>query len=179
MNKQEVIFIKCLIAIALIVLFIFIIWYGFNTKTFESYHLRQIGEAYQTAEYSEYICGLDYDGEISCDTDYWSEPGSEVWGFTADNGKLKDSNIPQNLLSHDKRYLLYSMDGCPQKWRVPTKNLDSFRRHQDYTYLVLLDKEYSTNLEKFKTFSKFRQQKASIEVDLWYFHIRDIRSASL
>jgi hypothetical protein len=172
--------IKILIGLVSLTLLNIVFWNGFETKRFSEYQLRQIGEAFQTAEYSETSCGLDFDGEFSCDTEYWSEPSSEVWVFTSDNGQLINSNIPKRSLSKDPIYLVYSLNGCPPKWTdVKRSNLDSYRRHQNYKYIVLLDKEYNINLGKFKKFSKYMQKSTPIEVDLWYFIVRDIKPAKI
>ncbi len=62
MKKDYII--KGLIAVSVVCLIAFLVWYGFRSSVFETYELRQKGEAYQTAEYSEssYIC-CDSDGE--------------------------------------------------------------------------------------------------------------------
>lgn len=161
-----------------IVILIFVIYNGFQTKTFMEYQLRQIGEAYQTAEYSDLICGFDADGDHYCEMDYWSEPASEVWFFDSVNGELLETNIPKSDLSFDAGHLMFSINGCPPKWMdVPRVNFDKFRRHQKYKYRVYMDKEYGTSLKKFKKFSLYRQEETPIEVDLWYFYVRNIRSA--
>ena len=35
-------------------------------------------ETYIEAKFSEYTCGLDFDGDIDCYTDYWSESASNI-----------------------------------------------------------------------------------------------------
>jgi len=110
-------------------------------------------------------------------TDYWSEVGSDTWGFIADNGTLNETNSPKGFLSFDNSFLIYSMNGVPPAYRnVPRRHFDRFRRHQRYQYKVLLGKEiYSTSLEKFKQFSQYRQKRKPIAVDFWYFYVRNVR----
>lgn len=147
------------------------IYKGFNEKVVYEYNVKKEGNSYIKAEYSEQDCGIDFDGEYSCDTDYWSEVVSEEWQFIAVDGKLQGSNIPQSNL--DTRF---NIIGYPQITVAhPKRSFDRYSKRKYYNYgMYVLNKWRSIDEEEYNTLLANLGEEKPVKVKFWYGMIRGI-----
>ncbi len=91
--KKEIIIISAIIIVGTA-----IIWNGFNKyeSRIESCSTEYI--VYIDAKYSETTSGIDMDGSLYTDTDYWSEQVSDTWEVKTKNGELVSYSCPSDVI---------------------------------------------------------------------------------
>ena len=70
------------VAVSLASMFIYL---GFDSSPYKIEMCTSTVTRYVTAEYSEVTFGTDAEGNPTTETDYWSEPASQVWNETVRN----------------------------------------------------------------------------------------------
>ncbi len=84
------------ITIGVIVLLFFIV-YGFNTKTLETSFCSSESTIFMQANFSEINSGYDFEGNYYSETDYWDERVSEKYYVRMHNLEVNDANIEYTL----------------------------------------------------------------------------------
>lgn len=107
-NKKEELHASHVIVILLIATAIgFIIHHevtGWGWTRSYSYDVVCEVSSYWLAEYSEVDVGVDFDGSVYTDYDYWEEQASEVWFVTTINGKKEESNTDYTRQADSNSY---------------------------------------------------------------------------
>lgn len=124
----------------LITVFIITCFFSCNTeKTVKVTRLETFHKVYFTAEYSETVPRIDFDGSLYVDTDYWSEKISDefhiqtetsIYGFNtmSYSGKIKDSiHVEDPIHSND----------------FSKSNFDRIERHEILNYKAWYDVDES------------------------------------
>ena len=92
---------KIALGIVSVVMVSGLIWYGFSSSISQVNQCTAIVKKYVIAEYSEttYSTCTDSDGNVySCsDTDYWSEPASEIFIAVTTNGEFSGAEWPTTI----------------------------------------------------------------------------------
>lgn len=79
---------KIAITVLSVLIAVVVIWLGFDTTYAKVNSCTVHSKAWVTAEYSETTVSVDTNGYPSVDTDFWSEPASEVCEAVTVNGEL-------------------------------------------------------------------------------------------
>jgi len=127
--------------IGLGVLAVIVIGYGFGKKITFVEGCQAVVTKYQTAEYSEYSCetALDMDGNVytDCDTDYWSEPASETYYVSTNNGHLDNVYGCDAELTANKYYTTcmppVSIDHSRESY------FDNYKTHVKHDFKTVFD----------------------------------------
>ena len=95
------------------------IWLGFGSADYKIDTCYSTVSRYVTAEYSETTIGIDMEGDTYMETDYWSEPASEVYAEDALNEHVVYPPMPKHYKSMASDY-----------------DFDSFQFHTDTNLLI-------------------------------------------
>lgn len=98
-----------------IIVIAFIIWFGYGSTHLKVDSCYTYSTVHMSAEFSETTTGIDYDGKIYIETDYWSEEASIVYFIEMENEKIIASNtdnifyngsvaLPTNSFPYDESY---------------------------------------------------------------------------
>lgn len=90
------------------------IYAGFDTREYQVDVCRSTVSKYVTAEFSEVITGIDMEGDIYTEVDYWSDQASEVHTETVSNERPFYPDMPEHDVSIKNE-----------------SNFDSFKFHVD------------------------------------------------
>lgn len=143
-----------------------VIYLGYGTKSDIVVQCKSEVSTYVTAEYSETSVGIDMDGGISTDTDYWSEPASDrFWAITI-NGELDETNIDvADLFEHHQSF--YPPMPMRDRSMKQDANFNSFREHKD-TKLVMIMGETQFKEPISKTSECINMIGETIDIKTWY-----------
>lgn len=72
----------------------FWIFNGFGSSIQKISHCSAVHKKWVNAEYFETSTSIDFDGNLSTQTDFWDEPASETWEVTTLNGVLQSESLP-------------------------------------------------------------------------------------
>ncbi len=94
MKRKKLIYIT-----AGITLFIVFVWWGYSKteNTIESVCGNYT--TYVLAKYSETETGIDFDGNLYTDTDYWSEEVTDTWQVESINNKATHWTCPDGMVT--------------------------------------------------------------------------------
>lgn len=106
--------------LAILVIAMAVTFSGFSQEMYKVNECHSIVTKYVTAEYSETTTSLDMDGNVSTDTDYWSEPASEVYSITKVNELPEYPPMPTHDISMKREF-----------------DFDNFKFHTDASVKVL------------------------------------------
>jgi len=156
------------IAIASGLLFTVVVFAGLSEKMYKVAECRATVNRYVTAEYSETSTSIDFEGNLSVDTDYWSEPASNTHRITTVNGELASSDFEGSSVSYQAFY-----PPMPQ-WDNSMRrhaDFDNFKKHTDTNLTVFIklneESDYFSNpiSDNPKCIGKLNN---TIIVDTWY-----------
>jgi hypothetical protein len=153
---------------------------GFSTKSFDNYHVKQTGESYVTAEYSERVCRVSINVEdgmpyTSCRTSYWDKRVSTIWAFVAHNGKLQNSSTPASNLKQDD--VIIRIIGMPDATIAHDKsNLIGYNHSLNYNYFLVGNDDSGHYYISEKEYKQIIGRKGdTVKVKLWYSFVREIQ----
>lgn len=153
--------------------FVGFVWYGFGEDQGIVQECEVIVQKYVTAEYSEYSCGLDMEGNTSCDTDYWSEEASDTFKVVTLNNQIAYSNVEDEWISQST-YGFYEPPMPPHDVSMKKDfDFDNFQNHRDVTMRVYVErkgeKDYFTESESYhNTCNTMREKQGFITIKTWY-----------
>lgn len=108
-----------LLAIFLSVLLGVLVWFGFDVEEYQVDVCRSTVSKYVTAEFSEIVSGIDFEGNFYTEIDSWSDQASDVFTETVVNEIIVYPPMPD----HDKTL-------------SREVNFDNFRFHTDKKFTV-------------------------------------------
>jgi hypothetical protein len=147
------------------------IYVGFGTDIANITACNVTSKMYVTAEYSEYSCGYDMDGEYECETDSWSEPASEVLSVTTYNNKVSSSNVDNPILT---TLGYYTSEMPPTDTSMSKeKHFDKFQNHSVRNMTVYLNRngesDYFSKTASYNPQCNLdREKEKVITVKTWY-----------
>lgn len=152
------------ILIGSIVLFI-VTFCGYGTEISKITDCVTTVKKYVTAEYSDIECGIDFEGNSYCDTDYWSESASDVFEIVTVNGNMGyKAGYFKPLFSSG--YYSPPMPS-PDKSMSTGSDFNNFLDHSDSKLEVQTNKTRFTE-PAYKTESCLNKLGGRIFVKTWY-----------
>lgn len=157
---------KVVILVGLILLFCF----GFKSKEATITECKSTVTKYVTAEFSELVTGIDFEGNFYTATDSWSDDASLKFTSVTIDGDLNSSNYNFNNTQSNGYYLppMPKHDGNMSK----TPNFDRFRYHNDSNLKVSIysdgERDYFNDPIGF-TEKCINKLQTAITVKNWYF----------
>lgn len=127
---------------------------GFNTKMYKVAACTSTVTKYVTAEYSEMTSGIDMDGDLYTETDYWSEPASEVYSIKKYNELPEYPPMPEHNTSMKRDF-----------------HFDNFQFHTDTKVEVAASSPGDTTMFTVgisKAAHCISKLESDVEVDTWY-----------
>lgn len=157
---------------ALAVLIAVFIWFGFDHTYGKVMQCKVSSSAWVTAEYSETSASVDANGNVSVDTDYWSEPASPVFEAVTVNGELVGVYGNFKPIETGSQYFKPPMphwDGS----MASDFNFDSFAKHRENklivsTHLTIEDVPSTFTSSASKNPACINKLDAYIQVKTWY-----------
>ena len=159
--------IKGLIILGAISAIIFSVWYGFNTEQHKIVQCKAVTSKWVSAEYSDTTVGLDMEGNLTTDTDYWSEPASDVFTIYTVDGVIQPTDLQYSVQYGDIAVPIY-----PSRLEIMSKNVDfdNFQNHESNQYYVFFeDGDYATHgLSVHPTCMERMKFEKLVTVNVWY-----------
>lgn len=142
-NKNKKI--KILIFSSLTLMILISIWHGFSQDSALVKRCVVNTEKYVTAEYSDETCSTDIDGNLSCDTDYWSKDASERWRATTVNNELFITNVNKDEV-FKTAYGYYDTNTPPHDLSFKSDfYFDNFEKHSVSNLTVHINRNGETD----------------------------------
>ncbi len=117
------------------------VWMGYGVEGLEIESCYAKSKKYITAEYSDTTVGVDMEGNVYTDTDYWSEPASDVWIVHTHNGNIDDTGYPFDI-SNGLAVVQYPPH---DKSMSRDSYFDNFSQHSRNTYTTYFKDGTYTN----------------------------------
>lgn len=147
------------------------IYLGFDTDVAKITACDVTTKLYVTAEYSEYSCETDFEGETSCGTDTWSEPASDIWTVRTYNNQVTYSDVEHTILTS---YEYYTSPMPPRDEGMSRdSDFDNFKNHNIRSMKVYLNRNgEADHFSKTASYNPQcnidREKEKEIVVKTWY-----------
>lgn len=113
----------------------FLVWFGYGASVNTITKCEAVSTTRTIAEFSEYSCGMDFEGNTSCDTDYWDEPASEVWTVRLINGQIHNPNDrPYKIINSELPHVSFAPVWQEMKGETDFDNFSQRRKSKYYIY---------------------------------------------
>lgn len=143
-----------------------VIFAGFNVKELTTTHCTSYSTIYKVANFSEVTTGVDMDGNLYSDTDYWYEPVSHIYYAKLHNLSVIDSNIEYKI--NDNRVAVLNNDFPYDRSAKGSRDFDNFSTKKETINKQFFNDGDHVTINSNHYLSCFNSIDESTKVKYWY-----------